>query len=84
MRSASSNSGPTSSNSRCASGVGVSLPLSRANNCRPRLCSVCAISRLTAGCDTNSSLAAPFIDPVSITARNTSICLSLNRIALFR
>ena len=82
MRNASSNNGPTSSNRRCASGVGVSLPLSRANNCRPRLCSAWAISRLTAGCDTNNSLAAPFIEPVSMTARNTSICLSLKRMAL--
>ncbi|MDT4868155.1 hypothetical protein FQZ97_1031040 [compost metagenome] len=57
------------------------MPLSRSNSCRPRLNSVWAMRRLMAGCDTKSSLAAPFMEPVSITARKTSICLSLKRMA---
>ena len=40
------------------------------------------ISLLTAGCDTYSNLAAALIEPVSITALNTSMCRSLNTMGL--
>ncbi|CFW38254.1 Uncharacterised protein [Bordetella pertussis] len=60
------------------------MPLSRSNRRSPRLCSACAIRRLTAGCETNSRRATPFIEPVSITARNASICLSLKRTLALR
>ena len=35
-----------------------------------------------AGWDTDSKRAAPLIEPVTITARNTSICRKLNRIKI--
>jgi hypothetical protein len=42
---------------------------------------MCDTSLLTAGCETKRSFAAALIDPVSMTARKTSMCLSLKRIA---
>ncbi len=58
--------------------VGISFPPFLVNSLMERLVSVWATMRLTAGCDTNSSLAAALIEPVSMTARKTSIWRNLN------
>ncbi|CFU07803.1 Uncharacterised protein [Bordetella pertussis] len=74
----------TSWNSLRASSVAYSRPRMRSNSAKPMRCSMCDSSRLTAGCDTNRSSDAPRIEPVIMTARNTSIWRRLSFMATGR
>src|SRR5258708_2282594 len=74
MRRSCSSNGVSSRCNCSASWLGTSFPLLRRNSGNPTDCSACWRILLTAGCEIFRILAAPLVEPVSMTALKTSMC----------